>query len=257
MNVKSIARVKYSYNLDGINMTGNTTSNVVSTEVRKMGLLARKFSSSDFYKEGDILTFSIIIQNTGNYPVNNVVLTDYTNGQELLLSTIRYSTLTNNEFLACEYEYLNNNLVIKLNSINPNTTCIINYKSIITTSANSISSTLKISSDEIAETTSLPLDLKQGYAQIECIKKVNEDFTYLNSDLTYELTLKNTGNMSAYNVEVFDELPSTFQLDSQYPIMLDGSSIDYQLNDNVVSFILSKIQENEKITIQINGKIIK
>ena len=31
MNVKSMARVKYSYNLDGINLTGVTTSNIVNT----------------------------------------------------------------------------------------------------------------------------------------------------------------------------------------------------------------------------------
>ena len=53
MNVKSMARVKYSYNLDGINLTGVTTSNIVNTEIRKMGLVARKFSSSEFYKNGD------------------------------------------------------------------------------------------------------------------------------------------------------------------------------------------------------------
>ena len=58
MNVKSMARVKYSYNLDGVNLTGVASSNIVSTEVRKVGLLARKFASSDFYKYGDVMSYN-------------------------------------------------------------------------------------------------------------------------------------------------------------------------------------------------------
>ena len=127
MNVKSMARVKYSYNLDGVNLNGVSTSNVVSTEVRKMGLLARKFSSSDYFKPGDIMTYNIILTNSGNTITNNIVINDLVNGQELLTNTIKYSLLNNQE-INLTYTYEDNNFKIQIPYLEPNDVCVVSYE---------------------------------------------------------------------------------------------------------------------------------
>lgn len=257
MNVKSMARVKYSYNLDGINLTGVTTSNIVNTEVRKMGLLARKFSSSEFYKTGDIISFNIVVSNTGNYHTNNIILEDTIVGQELIPSTVKYYLLDDDKDLDVSYEILDNLLKIKIPKLDGHNICVISYKTIISTNLQSIKSELKLYSDEIEEIVSKPFDLKQGFARIECYKKVNDNVTFLNSNLTYELTLKNTGNISAYNVEVYDELPSTYSLDLSNPVIYDGNRLDYELNNNILTFALPEVPAQSEVTVLVNGRITK
>lgn len=256
MNVKSMARVKYSYNLDGINLTGVTTSNVVNTEVRKMGLIARKFSSSEFYKNGDILSFNIVISNSGNYYTNNIYIEDTIEGQELIPSTVKYYSLDESTDLMVSYETIGDILKIKIPTLKEHDICIISYKTIVNSNAQVIKSALKLYSDEIEETTSVPFNLKQGYAKIECFKKVNDDVTFLNSSLTYELTLKNSGNISAYNVEVYDELPNTYILDRENPVIYDGKCVDFELNNNILTFSLPEVPAQSELTVLINGKIV-
>lgn len=256
MNVKSMARVKYSYNLDGINLTGVTTSNIVNTEIRKMGLVARKFSSSEFYKNGDILSFNIVVSNTGNYFTNNIFIEDTIEGQELIPSTVKYYSLDENADLNVTYETSDDILKIKIPTLKEHDVCIISYKTIVNSNAQVIKSTLKLYSDDIEEIVSTPFNLKQGYAKIECFKKVNDDVTFLNSNLTYALTLKNSGNISAYNVEVYDELPSTYILDRESPIIYDGKHIDFELNNNILTFSLPEVPAQSELTVFINGKIV-
>lgn len=254
MNVKSMARVKYSYNLDGVNLNGVSTSNVVSTEVRKMGLLAKKFSSSDYFKPGDIMTYNIVLTNSGNSKTNNIVITDIINNQELLTNTIKYSLLNNQE-VNLTYIYEENIFKIQIPYLEPNDVCVITYKT-ITSNVKEIKSLITIASDEVEETKSKDLKLKQGYAHIECYKQTQDDFTYLNSDLTYDLILKNTGNISAYNVEIYDELPVTFKLNEENPLTLDDKNLPFEYSNNILTFSIPEVLPESELLIKINGKII-
>lgn len=255
MNVKSMARVKYSYNLDGINLTGVATSNVVNTEVRKMGLIAKKFSSSDFYKAGDIMNYNLVITNSGNYTTHNIYIEDLIDKQELLINTIKYTLLSNNLDVTLSYEYEDSLLKINIPFLNANEICVISYKTLMGNSLD-VKSSLTLESDEVSQTKIEDLDLKQGFARIECLKKVNDNFTYLNSNLTYELILKNTGNISAYNVEVFDELPPTYELDSDNPVVYNDSLLEFDYKNNILSFSVPEVPSNSEVIIHINGKII-
>jgi len=257
MNVKSMARVKYSYNLDGINLTGVTTSNVVSTEVRKVGLLARKFASSDFFKAGDIMSYNLVVSNTGTNITNNIIITDSISNQDLIPNTLKFCLLDNNSKLDVTYDYNDGVITINIPSLDSHNICIISYKTIMGSNAESAKSKLTIESDDVEKINTKDLELKQGYARIECYKKVNDNFTYLNSNLTYELILKNTGNVSAYNVEVFDELPQTYELDNDNPIVYDDLSLPYTYENNILSFNLPEVPANQEVTVLINGKIIK
>ena len=236
MDVKSMARVKYSYNLNGINLTGATTSNVVSTEVRKVGLCARKFASSEFFKAGDIMSYNVVISNTGTNITKNIVLKDKITNQDLIPNTLKYCLLDNNSNLDVTYEYDNNSITINIPSLDSHNICIVSYKTIMGNNAEDANSELSISSDDVSEFDIVPVSIKKGFARIECTKKVNDNYTYLNSNLTYELTLKNTGNISAYNVEVFDELPQTYELDENHPVLYNDNPLSYNFENNILSY---------------------
>lgn len=257
MNVKSMARVKYSYNLDGINLTDVITSNVVNTEILKKGLTAKLISSNDFFKNGDIMAYNIIISNTGTYEINNICLEIKILEQDFILNTLKYSSLNDSKIINVSYEFNDDTLKIFIPKMFESECLIIGYKTIMHTSSLKINQNLKITCDDLDEIISKPLVLKQGFAKIECFKKVNDDVTFLNSNLTYELTLRNTGNISAYNVEVFDELPKTFVLNENDPIICNDKNLEYNLEGNILSFNLPEVNVNNDITVFINGRIVE
>ena len=257
MNVKSMARVKYSYNLDGVNLTGVASSNIVSTEVRKVGLLARKFASSDFYKSGDVMSYNLVVSNTGTNITNNIIIYDNITNQDLIPNTLKFCLLDSTSKLDVTYEYNNETLTINIPSLESHNICIISYKTIMGSKAESAISKLTIESDDVEKIDTKTIELKQGFAKLECFKKVNDDYTYLNSNLTYELTLKNSGNISAYNVEVNDELPQTYELDKDNPIVYNDLLIPYSYENNILTFNLPEVPAESEVTVFINGKIIK
>ena len=50
MEIKSMAKINYSYDLNGVVLQATTNSNVVKTEVIKFDLLLRKLANQEIYK---------------------------------------------------------------------------------------------------------------------------------------------------------------------------------------------------------------
>lgn len=255
MEIKSMAKIKYSYDLDGISLQTLAQSNVVKTEVRKFNLLLKKLSNQEFFQQNDIITYTLVISNTGNYKNTNVIIKDLISNQQLIDYSIKTISLSNNKVIA-NYLLEDDFLVISLDEIMPNEVIIITYKIKTFGNTNSIKLLTTIQSDEIAKKEFADTTLKQGFAQIECIKTVSDDVTFLNTDLTYLLQLSNKGNISAYNVEVYDELPVTFELDQYNPVTLNNKLIDYQLEGNILKLLIPTIEPNNILDIKINGRII-
>lgn len=255
MEIKSMAKIKYSYDLDGISLQTLAQSNVVKTEVRKFNLLLKKLSNQEFFQPNDIITYTLVISNTGNYKNTNVIIKDLISNQQLIDYSIKTISLSNNKVIA-NYLLEDDFLVISLDEIMPNEVIIITYKIKTFGNTNSIKLLTTIQSDEITKKEFADTTLKQGFAQIECIKTVSDDVTFLNTDLTYLLQLSNKGNISAYNVEVYDELPVTFELDQYNPVTLNNKLIDYQLEGNILKLLIPTIEPNNILDIKINGRII-
>lgn len=250
-----MAKIKYSYDLDGISLQTLAQSNVVKTEVRKFNLLLKKLSNQEFFQPNDIITYTLVISNTGNYKNTNVIIKDLISNQQLIDYSIKTISLSNNKVIA-NYLLEDDFLVISLDEIMPNEVIIITYKIKTFGNTNSIKLLTTIQSDEITKKEFADTTLKQGFAQIECIKTVSDDVTFLNTDLTYLLQLSNKGNISAYNVEVYDELPVTFELDQYNPVTLNNKLIDYQLEGNILKLLIPTIEPNNILDIKINGRII-
>lgn len=256
MEVKSMARVKYSYNIEGVNLSGLTQSNIVTTEIRKMSLSVKKLVNTDFYKPQDIITYTIILSNTGNVAITNIVLKDDVKHQNFIMDSLSSFNL-NNELNYFNYELKKNTLVINIEEIKAQEVIIITYKTIICDNIDHITPQLKVACDELKDIKEQTIELKQGYAEIECFKKVSNDYTYLNTNLSYELSLINKGNCSAYNVEVYDELPQTYELNADNGVTINNNPVTFKYENNILSFIIPEIPTLAEVNVLVNGKIIK
>ena len=118
MEIKSMAKVKYSYDLDGISLQTLATSNVVTTEVRKFNLLLKKLANQEYFKINDIITYTLVVSNSGNFKNTDVYIKDDITNQQLIDYSIKTSTLSN-EKIDSNYSLENNNLIIKLNQLLP------------------------------------------------------------------------------------------------------------------------------------------
>ena len=256
MEIKSMAKINYSYDLNGVVLQATTNSNIVKTEVRKFDLLLKKLANQEIYKPNDVITYTLILFNNGNYKNTNIIINDNLLNQQLIDYSINSISLFNNE-INPSYKLENDNLIININQIQPNEVIIISYNVIIINNPSLITTKTSITSKETQAKEINSLSLKEGFAEIECIKTVSDEITFLNTDLTYILKLNNKGNINAYNIEVFDELPVTFELDNYNPISINNSPIDYVLDNNILKLTIPLIEANSSLNIKINGQITK
>ncbi|MEG1834804.1 MAG: hypothetical protein RR229_01650 [Oscillospiraceae bacterium] len=77
--VPNTASAAYAYTVDPSNpngVTANGISNTVTTLVSKANLLITKSASESIGYIDDVITYNLVVKNSGNTPANNVVITD-------------------------------------------------------------------------------------------------------------------------------------------------------------------------------------
>lgn len=261
MNVSSQATISYAYALGSLKIKNITTSNVVNTEVRTVNLLAKKTANTEFFKPNDIITYNIVITNPGNSNANDVVINDDLFHQKFVEGSFKYLFLDDSKSKIA-LKVNENNLIFTIDTIKPGEVCVISYQVIIDDLEEvcvDLRNSSNIYSKEVQPFITNNLNLIQKYAKIECSKKT-VDYTYFNTDLSYLINLKNTGNTAAIDIEVIDQLPKTFELSAKNPIMIGKQSIDIFVFDketNILKFIIDKIDPNASIEVVIKGKIVK
>lgn len=261
MNVVSQAKISYAYAIGNLKIKSITSSNLVSTEVRSVELLAKKTVSSENFKPNDIISYTLVIQNPGNTALTDVLVNDDLFHQYYIEDSFKYMFMddSDNEIKLSKNE---NNLIFEIPYLKANAVAIITYKveiDSIEEVSMDIRNVANIQSKEVKPFKTNTLDLKQRFAEIKCSKKC-VDYTYFNTDLSYIITLKNIGNLDAIDIEVIDQLPITFALDTKKPISINNNEIDIFTHDKdsgILRFIVEKVPAFSEVEVVIKGRIVK
>lgn len=261
MNVVSQAKISYSYKIGNLKIKNIANSNLVSTEVRSIELLAKKTASQEAFKPNDIITYTLVVQNPGNTKVTEIVVNDDLFHQKYINDSFKYIFLSDCDSKITVSEN-SNNLIFEITELLPGAVAIITYQveiDNIDELSMDIRNVASVQSKEIKPFKTNNIDLVQRFAKIEITKKC-VNYTYYNTDLSYSIILKNVGNIEAIDIEVIDQLPKTFVLNEKLPITIKDVPVDIYTFDEetkILKFIVDKVPSNSEVEVIVKGKITK
>ena len=262
MNIKSQATIYYAYDLDGTSFKNVATSNTLTTPLKVASLFAKKIANTAYYKPGDIITYTIVVNNASNFKATNIKIKDKLDNQTLLPSSFNFYYLKD-EGKNVEFNSEKQKLEFTISEMESQSVCIITYKAKVNEDLSldkEIKNVSTISSDEVKDFKTNSLDLKQKYAKVTCEKSILNDYAYLNTNLTYKIVVKNIGNYKATNIEIVDELPETFKLSKENAVLInDTETKNFSFDEGtcILTIPLESLDAESEISILINGSIVK
>lgn len=184
-------------------------SNIVTTQVNTAFVSIIKSVDKAYAEPGDILTYTLTFNNSGNVSANNVIITDLLPigtsyvANSLTGATGMFPTLfLNNAIAPLGSEIVTFKVIVSDTLPNPNP--IVNIANAIysyTVDPNNPNGVNKSAQSNPVETL-----INQG--NIVITKLVDKAFASVSDVLTYTLQLQNTGNVAVNNVVLHDVLPS-------------------------------------------------
>lgn len=188
--------------------TGISASNVVSTKVNHADVSILKTVNKNYADTGDILTYTLQLQNTGNVTANNVIINDLIPvGTTFVLGSLTGATGTPPTFALNAPLTAGGNanvtFQVKVNNSIPQPNPLINEASVTFTYTVDPANPDGASGSANSNSTSTQVN----HAQLQATKSVDKDYADLNDILTYTIVIQNIGNVVARNVTLSDLIP--------------------------------------------------
>ncbi|EAL12040.1 cell wall surface anchor family protein, putative [Bacillus cereus G9241] len=230
---------------------GESTTPPVPTQVNNASLSSVKTVNQAIADIGDILTYTITLTNTGNVTASNVVFTDpIPNGTTFVSNSVTVN--------GASLPGANPAVGFTISSIPPGASTTVTFQVTVTSIPNP-NPTINIATTTFeypvdpnlppvpGESTTPPVPTQINNASINIVKQVDQITANVGDILTYTLTLTNTGNIPALNVQVKDTVPlgTTFVTSS---VTINDVS-NPSSNPNNIIFITS-INPKEIVTIK-------
>ncbi len=204
----------------------------------------------EFASIGDTLTYTITLQNTGNIPATDVIITDSVpTGTTFILGSITINGIPQPN--------LTPETGIPVGTLNPRQIVTVTLEVQITTLppngiiSNEANVTYTSQPDPTLPpiTTTTPTPIAETIvqnAELESTKTVDLPIANIGDALTYTITLENTGNIPMTNVSVIDQPPvgTQFIVDSVTVNGLSQPGVDPS-----IGILIGTIQPNQIITI--------
>ncbi|MGX8833513.1 DUF7507 domain-containing protein [Amedibacillus sp. YH-ame6] len=205
------AFANYTFTVDPAQPNGassSASSNTVSTQISEAILSMEKTSDKSFLDTGDIITYTIIINNTGNVDANNVVVNDavpsgttFVPGS-LVGATGTPPTLTLTNPIAAGAS-TTISFQVQVGTTIPSVNPIQN----VATSTFTFTLDPEFPNGQSGTSASNTVEAQVNHASITTLKIVDKSYADTGDVITYTLQLQNTGNVVANNVLIQDVLP--------------------------------------------------
>lgn len=188
--------------------TGTSSSNPAATQINSAIVTADKTADLAFANVGDTITYTVTLTNTGNVVASNVVLTDVIPaGTTFIPGSLLGATGTPPTLTLVNPVPAGGSITVtfkvKVNTI-PNPNPLKNTASaafIYTVDPANPGSAQGTAISPVAET-------QVNTAHLVVLKSANKPFSYIGDIITYQISVQNTGNVSANNVILTDLLPA-------------------------------------------------
>lgn len=252
--LKSQANVYYTYTVGTSAIKSMSASNMNTVNLREVNLITKKY----FYREKNEVTFSIIVSNVGSYKAEKLIINDDLEGLSLINASLRVSTLKEGK-VNYTYTVKENSLIIEVDHLNDLDALYINYHANIVAKG-LISTSAIIYSDNLTPIETNNVEIEAGQAELILSKKTACDYTYYNTDLTYLMTLENVGSLEASDVEIVDNLPSTYELKKSDAILINNTlctNYSFDASTHILKIFIPLVKAKEVLEIKINGKIVR
>lgn len=220
--ISNIARIDYTFIADPTSpiISRTITSNPAFTQISDANVLSLKAVNAQQATTGDILTYTITLENTGNIPATNLIFSD---------TLPEGTTFVENSFTLNGTAILgaNPNVGVALPNLVANATHLISFQILINDSfsqqsiTNQSNTTYSIQPDPsqppITETSTSNIVITNFVqAQLTITKTSNPITVDIGGTILYISEVKNIGNVDAINIIFTDSIPAgtTFVSDS-------------------------------------------
>lgn len=206
------ASVTFTFTTDPADPNGNTgvsDSNIVTTQINSAMVTAEKTGIPDFAGVGDTVSYTITLTNTGNAAANHVILTDaipagttFVPGSLVGATGTPPTLMLTNPIPAGGTATVTFDVRIGNNLPNPNPL------------ENSVAAAFTYTVDPAkpngacGSASGGPAATQVKTAKLVIVKNANKTLSYICDCITYQISIKNTGNVSANNVVLTDLLPT-------------------------------------------------
>lgn len=221
--LSNTANISYRYTVDPSNINGSSEQGItrpVITDVFTADLTSAgnftKTVDKEYADIGDVLTYTIIMINTGNVSANNVFIRDilpsrttFINGS--IVSALNYTgnnlqsgiTLTESIVAGGSVTINYQVRVVSIPTENPiENTANVQYTYTVDPRNPDGASDTGVSTIAITEVNNANLISEGNF-----VKGVSSEYTFVGDILNYTFIIRNTGNVSANNVQIIDVIP--------------------------------------------------
>ncbi|MES5955951.1 hypothetical protein QCI42_21660 [Bacillus fungorum] len=242
---------QYTVNPNLPPVPGTSTSNPATTQVNNAALTSVKTVNHAFANIGDVLTYTVTLTNTGNVPADNTLFTDpIPNGTTFVPNSVTVN--------GAPLPGADPAVGFTVGSIPPGASVTVSFQVTVTSipvpnpAVNIATTTFQYTVNPNlppvpGTSTSNPATTQVNNAILEIIKTVDKNTANIGDILTYTLTLTNTGNIPALNVQVTDPVPSgtTYIANS---VTIDGIPQPGADPNNII--FIASINPGESVVIQ-------
>lgn len=253
-NPKTKSLINYTYSVGDMIVHGSTSSNYVEPFIRDVVINIKKNCNVQYFKPGDVLTYTITVANVGTYLSEFINISEEILHQNIIADSIKVSSINDIDFM---HQDSVNGIDFIIKKLNPHESIHITYQTIVDEIINpnqNIISTSEIEVDDQELIYSTPIEIQQKFARILC-EAESSPYIYPNQPYQYILTVSNIGNCSADDVEISSQIPYSYELDSVY---IDDEVCDVMsINNNILKFMIGEVDPNDSKIITITGKIVR